>query len=125
MDAKNVRLDSLSLYLKNLPLPLHQNIPQHDFRTFDISETDIEDYDDEESAVNHWMEVIIGSRVKGITLTEKGLGLEAAVDVLRNYNSKNSPAILLWKWVDDLVKMTVNYSKFALIPTVKFTVIYR
>jgi hypothetical protein len=77
----------------------------------EVSETDVEDYGVEESAVNHRMEVIIGSRVRRVSLN----------------SSVSFDFRYLLFVVENDRKFEVNYrdSKFTLIPTVNFTVIYR
>lgn len=65
---------------------------------------DLELYGTERGVLNHDLEILFGSRAKGvIQLKERGAGLEAVVPVLKKYiDGKSKEQALLINWIEDL-----------------------
>ncbi|KAF8427184.1 hypothetical protein L210DRAFT_3565470 [Boletus edulis BED1] len=82
------------------------------------------DYDEEwekdvglEGAINRELEIRLGSRAKGpIKFKEWGPGLEAIVQVLRQYLTVVPESILLRKWLSDLTEAALLVFKEANLP---------
>ncbi|KAG1865559.1 hypothetical protein DFJ58DRAFT_771567, partial [Suillus subalutaceus] len=58
----------------------------------------------EAGAVNRELEVRLGNRVNGLKLVERGLEIEAVVDVLGTWIEKCPGDIILEKWVHDILE---------------------
>jgi hypothetical protein len=108
MDTPTMKaLEQLHHYLVNLPtgLPLpDQGKSQYSFESFALDTDWVEDVG-EEGAINRELEIHLGSRAKGpIQLVERGPGICALHDVLRDSLGKYPTSAILKKWLSDVVQ---------------------
>ncbi|CAK5275996.1 unnamed protein product, partial [Mycena citricolor] len=98
------QLKELARCLKSLPAKIPISTT-HDFRDFQLDQEEVAEYGDNKCVVNHALEVSFGSRAQGtVEFKSRGPGLEAVIDVLREYiTGSHGSNILLCKWVDDLI----------------------
>ncbi|KAJ7577226.1 hypothetical protein C8J56DRAFT_726501, partial [Mycena floridula] len=98
-------LRTLRHLIQNLPstVPLADD---HNFLSYEIDQERLDDYGSNQSVVNRDLEVSFGSRSAGpVVFKSRGPGLEAVVDVLRDYiTGSKGQNLLLTKWVDDLTE---------------------
>jgi len=117
MDAETrQKLSTLALYLQHLPepsIPVDTTGTTYGFNHFTVDDEDIQDMG-KIGALNRALEIRFGQRNNGpIIFKERGIGLEAVVDVLHSYLDKDdvqssTEVILLQKWVDDLIIAAVH-----------------
>ena len=103
--SQNQQLARLQHLLENLP----DSPPYHDAQStgyhFSISDDDIEEYGDENSAINHMLEVTFGPRqdTNGIVpIRERGPGICAIVPVLKKCSATNPADACITLWIDNL-----------------------
>ncbi|KAG6376570.1 hypothetical protein JVT61DRAFT_1548 [Boletus reticuloceps] len=123
MDSRTEsQLAQLELYLQNLA-QVNTQIPRletsdslYRFHSFDYDEEWEKDVG-LEGAINRELEIRLGSRAKGpIKFKEWGPGLEAVVQVLRQYLTVVLESILLRKWLSDLTEAALLVFKEANLP---------
>ncbi|KAF8593824.1 hypothetical protein BDV93DRAFT_549408 [Ceratobasidium sp. AG-I] len=110
------RVLNLSNHLSVLPQHLSDHPSVYPFSNFTLSPHDIEHYGRPQSALNHQLELVFGSRHGSGPIQFRGRGpsLLAVVDVLDQFISgETGENVLLWKWVEDLTHASgwVFYAK--------------
>ena len=103
--SQSEQLACLQCLLENLP----DLVPYYDTQStsycFAISNDDIEEYDDENSVVNHMLEVTFGSchNTNGIVpIRERGPGICAVASILEKCFISNPADAYIKLWVDNL-----------------------
>jgi hypothetical protein len=103
-------LEKLRLYLCYLPttLPLQPSNSGNNFQFFAPDSEWVNDIG-EEGAVNRQLEVVLGTRAKGvIQLKERGPGVIALADVLERYLDRNPGSVILKKWLTDMTDSAIS-----------------
>ncbi|KAG9081011.1 hypothetical protein FRC06_005913, partial [Ceratobasidium sp. 370] len=100
--------------LRRLPPSLSDHPSIYPFSNLVLEPNDVEFYGSPQGALDHRLQLIFGSRVDGqpIKLKGQGQGLEAVVDILhRHITGEGEENVLLWKWVDDLLRAAKEYNE--------------
>jgi hypothetical protein len=109
------KLAYLQLLLHHLPDPA----PSHDINSttynFSVSEEDIADFGDVNSAVNRTLEISFGDRSKtnGIVPIKKGPGIFAVVGVLRKCLTEDPSDARLALWLENISESAKEVYKAA------------
>jgi hypothetical protein len=124
-EHRNSKLKRLDLYLRGLPssLAIAESISRYNFTEFALDPDWVEAIGSVEGAVNHELEVRLGTRANGpIEFVERGPQVEALVGVLDHYSTRFPHDTLLAKWIDDaLAGATHTYSKANTRVSMQFT----
>jgi len=116
MKDHSEKLAYLRLLLHNLPDSVPFRNASSTVYNFSASEDDVADLGDENSAVNHALEISFGdrSKTKGIVpIKEKGPGIIAVVDVLHRCLTVDPSDARLALWLGNLSESTVEVYKAA------------
>lgn len=99
------KVDTLRSCLLGLPksLPLASETSQYNFSHFSPDPDWIEDAG-EEAATNRELEVILGSRAKGLVLPERGPGVVELANVLEKFSYSFPNSVLPMLWLTDITK---------------------
>lgn len=113
------KLQDLSRLLSSLPADIKEGREHYNF---DFFWPDPELLDDigPAGALNHALEITFKRKEGIITFKEKGPGLTAVVDVLRNYNQISVGNAVLQKWVLDLHVSAIKAGEAVCLTNLKF-----
>jgi hypothetical protein len=105
-------LDRLQILLNNLPIPLPTSFAMYDFIYFSPDPEAVELYGSEEAALNNVLEATFAPKGRKVgpcpfELLEKGPGLVAVVEVLRDVLTKCPTSAIMAKWVEDLTQAAI------------------
>ncbi len=103
------QINKLRSYLLGLPtsLPLALETSRYNFNVFSPDAEWVEDAG-EEAAINRELEVILGSRAKGLILPERGPGVVALANVLANFISSFPDSVLPTLWLTDVTRAVAS-----------------
>jgi len=105
--SQNQQLAHLRHLLENLPDTVLYHDAQSTGYCFSVSDDDIEEYGDENSAINHMLEVTFGPRhdTNGIVpIRERGPGICAVATVLEKCTAADPADARIKLWVDNLCR---------------------